>query len=55
MFIIIVLKVLSNAAELVEDYFVTPPGNIPLEESDSLDLKKVNEWDWMAMNKMKRS
>uniref|UniRef100_A0A0M3HSM1 Glutamyl-tRNA(Gln) amidotransferase subunit C, mitochondrial n=2 Tax=Ascaris TaxID=6251 RepID=A0A0M3HSM1_ASCLU len=48
-------EVLSNAAELVEDYFVTPPGNIPLEESDSLDLKKVNEWDWMAMNKMKRS
>uniref|UniRef100_A0A914ZNJ0 Glutamyl-tRNA(Gln) amidotransferase subunit C, mitochondrial n=1 Tax=Parascaris univalens TaxID=6257 RepID=A0A914ZNJ0_PARUN len=48
-------EVLSNAAELVEDYFVTPPGNIPLEESDSLDLKKVNEWDWMAMNKMKKS
>ncbi|VDM39566.1 unnamed protein product [Toxocara canis] len=47
-------EVLSNAAELIEDYFVTPPGNIPLEESDNLDLTKVNEWDWLAMDKKKR-
>ncbi|VDK58711.1 unnamed protein product [Anisakis simplex] len=45
-------EILSNAVELVEDYFVTPPGNIPLEESPAkLDLRKVNEWDWLAMDK----
>lgn len=42
-----------NAEELVEDYFVTPPGNIPLQELSKLDLKKVNEWDYVAMDKKK--
>jgi len=26
-------QVLSNASELLDDYFVTPPGNIPLEKA----------------------
>lgn len=42
-------EVLMNAAETAEDYFVTPPGNVPLEESDRLDLAKVEDWDRRAM------
>lgn len=38
-----------NAATLVEDYFVTPPGNIPLESSGELNIAMINEWDWNAM------
>lgn len=38
-----------NAVELVEDYFVSPPGNVPLQEVSNLDLRKVNEWDLAAM------
>uniref|UniRef100_A0A0N5ATL0 Glutamyl-tRNA(Gln) amidotransferase subunit C, mitochondrial n=1 Tax=Syphacia muris TaxID=451379 RepID=A0A0N5ATL0_9BILA len=42
--------VLSNAEVTFEGYFVTPPGNIPLQEVSKLDLEKVNEWDWHAMS-----
>ncbi|VDD96579.1 unnamed protein product [Enterobius vermicularis] len=42
-------EVLMNAVELVEDYFVSPPGNVPLQEVSNLDLRKVNEWDLAAM------
>ncbi|CAJ0952670.1 unnamed protein product, partial [Mesorhabditis belari] len=38
-------EVLENAAETMEDYFVTPPGNIPLGAEKPLDLKLINEWD----------
>lgn len=38
-------ETLSNASKVVEDYFVTPPGNVPLEESGKLDLKLINQWD----------
>ncbi|VDN20648.1 unnamed protein product [Gongylonema pulchrum] len=47
-------EVLMNAAKTVEDYFVTPPGNIPLEESDRLDLEKVEDWDRKAMENRTR-
>lgn len=41
-----VKEVLRNASKSVEDYFVTPPGNIPLEESTKpLDISLINEWD----------
>ncbi|VDN01440.1 unnamed protein product [Thelazia callipaeda] len=36
-------EVLMNAAKTVEDYFVTPPGNIPLEESDKQYLEKIEQ------------
>lgn len=42
-----------NAAELIEDYFVTPPGNIVLEESDRIDFKKIGDWDRIAMESRK--
>ncbi|VDK73008.1 unnamed protein product [Onchocerca ochengi] len=44
-------EVLMNAAKTVEDYFVTPVGNIPLEESDKLDLAKVEDYERKAMHK----
>ncbi|VDM21677.1 unnamed protein product [Wuchereria bancrofti] len=44
-------EVLMNAAKVVEDYFVAPLGNIPLEESDKLNLTKVEEFDRRVMDK----
>lgn len=44
--------VLMNATKIVEDYFITPLGNIPLEESDKLDLTKVEDCGQKAMDKM---
>ncbi|KAL3989460.1 aspartyl/glutamyl-tRNA(Asn/Gln) amidotransferase C subunit [Acanthocheilonema viteae] len=44
-------EVFTNAAKTVEDYFVAPLGNIPLEESDKLDLTKVDDCDRKATNK----
>lgn len=38
-------EVFMNAAVISEDYFVTPPGNIPLEEMDRFDLSKVGQCD----------
>ena len=36
-------QVLANAANIVEEYFVTPPGNISLEKAPKLDWS--NLWD----------
>lgn len=47
-------EVLMNAEELVEDYFVTPPGNIPLQEVTKLDLKKAHEWDLAALDRQQK-
>ncbi|MFH4983828.1 hypothetical protein AB6A40_010537 [Gnathostoma spinigerum] len=47
-------KVLMNASKLVEDYFVTPPGNIPLEEENKMDMKKINIWDWTGSKPSKK-
>ncbi|EFO24057.1 hypothetical protein LOAG_04423 [Loa loa] len=44
-------EVLMNATKVVEDYFVTPPGNIPLEESDKLDLMKIEDDAQKEMSK----
>uniref|UniRef100_A0A0R3S3J6 Glutamyl-tRNA(Gln) amidotransferase subunit C, mitochondrial n=1 Tax=Elaeophora elaphi TaxID=1147741 RepID=A0A0R3S3J6_9BILA len=44
-------EVLMNAAKTVEDYFTTPLGNIPLEESDKLDLTKVEDYGRKTMDK----
>ncbi|VDO32377.1 aspartyl/glutamyl-tRNA(Asn/Gln) amidotransferase subunit C, putative [Brugia malayi] len=44
-------EVLMNAAKVVEDYFVAPLENIPLEESDKLNLTKVEEFDRRVMAK----
>ncbi|CAI2348972.1 unnamed protein product [Caenorhabditis sp. 36 PRJEB53466] len=39
-------EVFRNAAVRFDDYFVTPPGNVPLESEDGrFDLNVVNEWD----------
>ncbi|CAJ0587645.1 unnamed protein product, partial [Mesorhabditis spiculigera] len=38
-------EALSNAAKTFEDYFVTPPGNLPLAAKEDLNLKLINEWD----------
>lgn len=42
--------VFGNAAKVVEDYFVVPLGNIPLEESNELDLTKIEGYDRKAMD-----
>uniref|UniRef100_A0A915PS27 Glutamyl-tRNA(Gln) amidotransferase subunit C, mitochondrial n=1 Tax=Setaria digitata TaxID=48799 RepID=A0A915PS27_9BILA len=44
-------EVLMNAAKTVEDYFVTPSENIPLEELNTLNLPEVEEWDQKEMDK----
>ncbi|CAG9539497.1 unnamed protein product [Cercopithifilaria johnstoni] len=44
-------EVLMNAAKIVEDYFVAPPGNLPLEESDKLNLTKVEDCGQKVMDK----
>ncbi|MCP9257376.1 Glutamyl-tRNA(Gln) amidotransferase subunit C, mitochondrial [Dirofilaria immitis] len=44
-------EVLMNAAKTVEDYFVVPLGNIPLEELDKLDLTEVEDYDRKATDK----
>lgn len=44
-------EVLINAARTVEDYFVAPLGNIPLEESDKLDLTQVEAFDRKVVDK----
>lgn len=36
-------EILSNAKITEEDYFVAPPGNIPLEQSDGIESLKSNE------------
>ncbi|VDL83650.1 unnamed protein product [Nippostrongylus brasiliensis] len=38
-------KVMSNAARSQDDYFVSPPGNIALEDTGALDLDLINQWD----------
>ncbi|PAV56416.1 hypothetical protein WR25_18118 [Diploscapter pachys] len=39
-------QTLGNAALVQDEYFVTPPGNIPLEHSTApLDLQLINQWD----------
>lgn len=38
-------KVLSNAARVLDQYFVSPPGNIALGEASPLDIDLINEWD----------
>ncbi|KHJ80545.1 aspartyl/glutamyl-tRNA(Asn/Gln) amidotransferase, C subunit [Oesophagostomum dentatum] len=38
-------QVLANAKKVQDNYFVTPPGNVPLEEAAPLDLKLINQWD----------
>ena len=44
-------QTLSNAAKLKDEYFVTPPGNIPLEQSSApLDLQLINQWDARGKN-----
>ncbi|KJH48988.1 putative aspartyl/glutamyl-tRNA(Asn/Gln) amidotransferase, C subunit [Dictyocaulus viviparus] len=40
-----VKEVLSNATRFEDDYFVSPPGNVPLKETATLDLNLVNQWD----------
>lgn len=35
--------ILSNAKVTEEDYFVAPPGNIPLEQSESIEQRSKNE------------
>ena len=37
--------VLRNAKVTYEDYFQTPPGNVPLPAEKKLDLKLINQWD----------
>ncbi|VDK84092.1 unnamed protein product [Litomosoides sigmodontis] len=44
-------EVLVNAARTVEDYFVVPLGNIPLEESNKLDLAQVEDFDRKVVDK----
>ncbi|VDP08487.1 unnamed protein product [Heligmosomoides polygyrus] len=39
------LQVLSNAARVLDQYFVSPPGNIALGEASPLDIDLINEWD----------
>ena len=36
-------EVLANAAKTEEDYFVAPPGNIPMKTTDSKRLQKVED------------
>ena len=39
-------QTLGNAVLVQDEYFVTPPGNIPLEHSTApLDLQLINQWD----------
>lgn len=38
-------EVFRNAAVRFDDFFVTPPGNVPLESAERFDLKVINEWD----------
>ncbi|VDM56996.1 unnamed protein product, partial [Angiostrongylus costaricensis] len=40
-----VKQVLSNATRVQDDYFVSPQGNVPLEEAATLDLDLINQWD----------
>ncbi|KAJ1359672.1 hypothetical protein KIN20_018455 [Parelaphostrongylus tenuis] len=40
-----VKQVLSNAARVQDDYFISPPGNVPLEEAATLDFDLINQWD----------
>uniref|UniRef100_W6NTN1 Glutamyl-tRNA(Gln) amidotransferase subunit C, mitochondrial n=1 Tax=Haemonchus contortus TaxID=6289 RepID=W6NTN1_HAECO len=42
-------KVLSNAARTMDNYFVSPPGNIPLAEAGSLDLDLISQWDKIGL------
>ncbi|CAD6192968.1 unnamed protein product [Caenorhabditis auriculariae] len=43
-------EVLRNAKVRYEEYFVTPPGNVPLESNAPLDLEKINQWDTRGQN-----
>ena len=38
-------KVFRNAAVRFDDFFVTPPGNVPLESNERFDLNVINKWD----------
>lgn len=37
--------VFRNAKVRFDDFFVTPPGNVPLESNERFDLNVINEWD----------
>lgn len=38
-------EVFRNATVRFDDFFVTPPGNVPLESKERFDLNVINEWD----------
>ncbi|PIC42932.1 hypothetical protein B9Z55_009846 [Caenorhabditis nigoni] len=38
-------EVFRNAPVRFDDFFVTPPGNVPLESNERFDLNVINEWD----------
>lgn len=38
-------EVFRNTAVRVDDFFVTPPGNVPLESNERFDLNMINKWD----------
>ncbi|CAB3402668.1 unnamed protein product [Caenorhabditis bovis] len=38
-------EVFRNSPQRFDDFFVTPPGNVPLESKERFDLKMINEWD----------
>ncbi|CAC35907.1 Glutamyl-tRNA(Gln) amidotransferase subunit C, mitochondrial [Caenorhabditis elegans] len=38
-------EVFRNASLRFDDFFVTPPGNLPLESKERFDLNVINEWD----------
>lgn len=38
-------EVFRNAPARFDDFFVTPPGNVPLESKERFDLNVINEWD----------
>lgn len=41
-------KVFGNSTVRFDDFFVTPPGNVPLESEERFDLNVINEWDTLG-------
>ncbi|VDM84194.1 unnamed protein product [Strongylus vulgaris] len=42
-------EVLSNANPTQDNYFVSPPGNVPLEEAAPLDQTLISQWDKLGV------
>ncbi|KAK6046682.1 hypothetical protein COOONC_15813 [Cooperia oncophora] len=43
------VPICTNAARVQDDYFVSPPGNIPLTEASDLDLNLISQWDKIGL------